>query len=172
MYESPLVDESFGSLTGVVTGYLTCGSWSFMPPTTETACETVIDGCLVPTPPLAQIVRGFVSTWNRERPQTAGQFHAEDDDPISPMRPVAWLAENSRVPEATISRIMHPRGPRTTGLSIADALVNALEQPWLFYDGEPPTLPIMPNPAAPLEARQACCGGSENHGSLNGSASW
>jgi hypothetical protein len=164
------VDVPFGSLTGVVTGFLTTGSFETVAPA---RAGRVPDGCLVPTEPLAHLVRGWVSDWNRDRPQTAGQFHADDDENLSPVRATAWLSENSGVPEATISRIMGRRS-RMTELRIAEALVvGALERPDLFYDGEPPTLPIYPNPSAPIEARLSCCGGvSDLDYGMTGSGSW
>lgn len=130
----------------------------------------VPDGCLVPTAPLAVAVTAFLSDWNRDRPQTAGRFHAPADDPVTPIRGVAWLSTESGVPEDTIQRIVGLRS-RGTELRIADALTQALERPDLFHDGEPPTLPIYPNPSAPRELRAACCGGS-TASSLNGSASF
>lgn len=119
---------------------------------------TVRDGCLVPTEPLAAALNEFISHWNRERPQPGGRFASPGAEIVAPVRAYGWLAENSGVAEATISRIVGLRS-RGTELRIADALVQAIERPDLFYDGEPPTLPIYPNPMAPAEDR-LCCGGS------------
>jgi hypothetical protein len=127
------------------------------------------DGCLVPTAPLSAVVSEFVSRWNHDRPQTAGRFASPlYDDDVSPVRAFAWLAANSGVPEGTIQRIVQGRS-QGTELRIAEALVcGALERPDLFYDGDPPTLPIYPNPSAPAIDRLSCCGGSMD--SLNGAA--
>lgn len=123
------------------------------------AVTTVRDGCLVPTEPLAAVLNEFISHWNQERPQRGGQFASPGEEVVSPVRAYGWLAENSGVAEATISRIVGLRS-NGTELRIADALVQAIERPELFYDGEPPTLPIYPNPMASAADRISCCGGS------------
>lgn len=83
---------------------------------------------------------------------------------MSPVGAIRWLASETRekdmlgvgVPEKTIARVVAGRS-RTTSLSIADAIVSALERPEWYHDG---TITILPNPSAPRAARAACCGGS------------
>lgn len=125
------------------------------------------DGCVVDTEPLSELVHGFVSRWNRDRPQRSGQFRkrsaapaaAKEQQPdVDPIGAVAWLAQETGLPRDTIQNIAaRPPRYRTTGLAIADSLVSALGRPEAFHDG---TLSIRPNPNAPRAARAACCGGS------------
>lgn len=129
------------------------------------------DGCLVPTAPLADVLGGFVSTWNRDRPQTGGRFHAEGEETISPVRAAAWLSANSGVPEKEVTRIV-ARKTEMTAYSYADRLMTVIGREDLFYDGDPPTLPLYPDPQASLSRQASCCGGAGDFGSLNGSGSW
>ena len=110
------------------------------------------DGCLVPTEPLATLVRSFLERWNRDRPQTAGQF----GDEVTPVRGVAWLASCADVPEATIQNIIDRRY-RMTEFRTADRLIAALDVPQAWCDG---TIQVFPNPSASASARAECCGGS------------
>lgn len=113
------------------------------------------------TEPLAQLLQGFVADWNRQRPsadQRAGRRFARPDsgESVALVGAVAWLSQETRLPEETISTVARARN-RTTELYIADALVAALGRPEVFHDG---TLEIRPNPLAPRAARASCCGGS------------
>lgn len=83
----------------------------------------------------------FFATWNRDRPPTGGRFAGRGSTTdVTPIRAAAWLSAESNVSESTIRNIVDERY-RMTSLRIAEALVvDALERPDLFYDGEPPTL--------------------------------
>lgn len=124
------------------------------------------DGCVVPTEPLANMLRTFISTWNETRPPaTGGQFAAENTrSEAMTVSAIHWLAlETARrgrpVSEEIIGRMVGPRSRRKprTELRIADALVTVIGHPEAFVDG---TLRVRPNPAAHKKARAACCGGS------------
>lgn len=127
------------------------------------ATTTARDGCAVETAPLAALVRGFVTSWNRQRPQTANRY-GEEPGSVTPIGAYEYLAAETRradllgrgVPEPTIENIVRELRP-TTPLSVADALVTAIDRPEAFYDG---TLEIRPNPGASKQARAACCTGS------------
>lgn len=129
---------------------------------------TARDGCVVPTEPLAAILGGFVTRWNRDRPSIGGKFtSAERRTEVTHVGAVAWIAEETRrndpeggvgIPQNTIENIVAGRY-RTTELRVADAIVTAIGCPEVFHDG---TLEIKPNPSASREARAACCGGSLN----------
>lgn len=120
------------------------------------------DGCAVPTENLARVLKSFLEDWNRTRPSTGGHRTGNGNQTESVyVRGIAWLSLESGVPEWSI-RIITSCRYRTTELRTAEALVaGALERPDLFYDGNPPTLPVVPNPTAPKADRLACCGGSE-----------
>lgn len=121
------------------------------------------DGCVVPTEPLAEMLRGFVSSWDRE--PMGGRFAGKRKEPeVKTTGAVRWLAEESGVKEDTIWNVVSARS-RTTTLSIADALVTAIGRPDVLADGVHPTnaggtLEIRANPHATAEARARCCGGS------------
>lgn len=116
------------------------------------------DGCVVDTGPLTDILHGFVTRWNRDRPRSSGQFSSrEASDQVSHVSAVGWLAAETGLAEGTIQNIVGGRVP-TTELRIADRLVTALERPDLWHDG---TLTIRPNPSATREAQRLCCGGCE-----------
>lgn len=125
------------------------------------------DGCLVPTPPLAEILDRFFAQWKKDRPSTGGQFCGGSTDDVAPIRAAEWLASEAKmwsetdqryypVSESTIRNIVD-RKYRMTELRVADALVTALGRPELFYDG---TFRVFPNPAAPVAVRSLCCSGS------------
>ena len=108
---------------------------------------------MVDTPPLAAELQTFVTRWRETRPTTTGQFAGTERCDCSPIGAVSWLAMETGLPKRTIQRIV--AGTRkTTELHVAEALVNALEQPQWFHDG---TLNIRPNPRA-RAAERACCG--------------
>jgi hypothetical protein len=125
------------------------------------------DGCLVPAEPFAEIIRDFVATWNKERPQPGGQFGLDEPPPI---RPLAWLAAASSdddfaVTEGVIEGLLEQGERRRfyVELRIADRIATALDQPYIFSD-ERIEGHIVPNPAATKAAQTACrCGGSEQH---------
>lgn len=124
------------------------------------------DGCVVETEPLAYLLRGFVTSWNRRHEPTTGRF-GDSRARVRQVTAVEWLeTETARhrqpVPRATIQNIVSARY-RTTALHVADALVTAIDCPQAWHDG---TLIVKPNPAAPKALRASCCGG------LNGSGSF
>lgn len=130
------------------------------------------------TQPLAQMLNGFIASWNRTRPATGGQFSALDRaagsfldreldgvprTDVTPLGAVPWLAAETRrmdggagVSESTIEKVKMGRY-KTTELRIADPLVMAMDRPDALHDG---TLTIRPNPLAPPDVRARCCGGS------------
>jgi len=126
------------------------------------------DGCLAPAEPFAELVRGHVASWNRDRPQPGGQFFFTDAPPV---RALAWLsAEASRhatgdgsipgaepITEGMLEGLLD-RGARQRdmiGLRLADAIATALGRPEIFYDPRVDGK-IVPNPAANRAAREAC----------------
>jgi hypothetical protein len=115
------------------------------------------DGCLVPTEPFSELVRTFVSRWNRDRPQLAGQFAAGGTiAELTPIRPLAWLAAASGLSESTIENVADGRY-RMTELRVADAIATALDYPDILQG-----LAVVPNPSASRAARAECCGGSSS----------
>lgn len=115
------------------------------------------DGCLVPSEPFSEIVRDFVRSWNRERPQPGGQFGVERSV-ATPIRAIAWLAATASLPEATVQNVYEARFRRIE-LRVADALATALGRPEIFYDPRVEGQ-VVQNPFADAAARAACCGGS------------
>lgn len=113
------------------------------------------NGCVVLTAPLASAIRSFLDRWENDRPWS--------DDLVSGME---WLSNESGLSEDSIWAVRRGRHA-TTGLSIADALVNALGHPEWFYDG---TLKVVPNPYASRALREECCGGSVPPSLLRGLA--
>lgn len=124
------------------------------------------DSCVVDTAPLAQLLQGFITTWNVSRPAVArggtsngGRFTPRAERPVEEVgmvSAVSWLAAETGVPESTIEKVARGRS-KTTELRIADPLVQALDRPQAYHDG---TLTIRPNPLAPRTVRARCCGGS------------
>lgn len=119
------------------------------------------------------MLRDFLASWNRDRPQTTGRFGpggTSSTADLTPVRGIAWLAAEATyaagrnsdgspryvVPEATIQNVVLCRY-RMTELRVADAIVTALDKPEVWHDG---TLTVVPNPSAPRAAREACCAGS------------
>lgn len=119
------------------------------------------DGCVVPTDPLAELVRGFLSDWARTRPANPPRTTASSAAEVSFVAGEEWLAQESGVSRDRIQSIRQRRQPLTE-LRDAEALVaGALGRPDLFYDG---TLPILPNPLASRAARASCCGSLTGEG--------
>lgn len=123
------------------------------------------DGCVVETEPLAHLLRGFVTSWNRRHEPTAGRFSDRRSVAVRQVTAVEYLEQETirhrqPVPRATIQNIVAARY-RTTELRVADALVTAIECPQAWYDG---TLVVRPNPAAPKAVRASCCGGFNGSG--------
>lgn len=113
------------------------------------------DGCVVPTDPLADLVRGFLHSWNRERPSNHGQFsEGPTQEEVTFVGGTEWLVMEAGVSRDKIQSITQRRQP-VTELHIADALVGAIGRPEVFHDG---TLQVMPNPRAARAARDSCCG--------------
>jgi hypothetical protein len=104
------------------------------------------------------MLKGFVRSWNRTRPRTAGRFDRTSVRvDVTPIGALAWLAQESGLPEKTVETVVAARN-RTTELRVAEALVvGALQRPEAFQDG---TLEVRPNPLASKAARASCCGGS------------
>lgn len=127
------------------------------------------DGCVVPTEPLSHLLNGFVQQWKRTRPATRGRFRqrAEERATVDPLGAVEWLALKTReqdptgrgIPEGTIQNIVSGGRYKHTELRVADPLIAAINMPEAFH-GNPPVLPILPNPSASKEARASCCGGA------------
>jgi hypothetical protein len=126
---------------------------------------TARDGCVVDAAPLSEMLSGFVGSWNRDRPPTAGRFsERRTRNHLSPVGAIRWLASETGIPEGTLSNIAAKRHPAVE-LGVADRIVTALGCPEVLSDGEYPTnrggtLEIRPNPLAKADARAACCGGS------------
>lgn len=106
------------------------------------------NGCVVLTAPLTRAVCDFLTRWGRDI--------VSPDDHVLFIDGIEWIAFESGLPEETIRNIKRGRH-RTTELSVADRLVQALGHPEWFHDG---TLTIAPNRNAPRHLRDECCGGS------------
>jgi hypothetical protein len=120
------------------------------------------DPCAVDTQPLSEMLQRYIADWERERPRkrqvTGGTFAADGgrvDLGTVPLGAINWLAQETRLPYSTISRIA-AGGRRTTELRVADALVSAIGRPDAFYC----ELTVRPNPMAPADVRSRCCSGS------------
>lgn len=110
------------------------------------------DGCVVETAPLAALIDTFVQDWNRDRPpDEGGKFmngggHREASPWVGAL---AWLAQETTISLNTIDGVARARW-QFTELRIADPIVTAIGRPEVFYDGDPPTLPVRGNPLATL----------------------
>lgn len=120
------------------------------------------DKFVVCTEPLSGLVCVFVDNWHRQRPPDGGRFGAGGERAeATTMSAIEWLEERTLLPRKTIKSVAardpatgKPRGRRaTTDLRVADALVAAIDQPQVFYDG---TLRVIDRD----EARRGCCGSS------------
>lgn len=108
---------------------------------------------MVPTDPLADVVKNFLHRWSVERPSNNGRFaNGEARTEVTFIGGAEWLAMETGVPRDKIQSITQRRQPMTE-LRIADALVSAIGRPDLLG-----TLPVMPNPRASRAARESCCG--------------
>ena len=110
------------------------------------------DGCVVPTDPLADLVRGFLAAWSRDRPANHGRF--SDDQAVTFVGGEEWLAAESGLPRDKIQSVRQRRQPQTE-LYVADALTAAIGRPDVLC-----ALPVSPNPKASRAARESCCGGA------------
>lgn len=121
------------------------------------------DGCVVPTAPLSRLVNDFVDGFRAQYEERRERAHGRRVGGVTPSA-VAWLADATRrrdphgrgVSESTITGVLAARY-QVTEFRVADALVCAMGKVTAFYDGEPPTLPVVPNP---LMKNPSCCGGS------------
>lgn len=139
-----------------------------------TVTATGRDGCAVETALLSPLVAFFVDVWQRDRPATGGQFASGTAPRIVTITAYEWLEAAASVSQDMIEKIVRYRPDRRTTspfveLRVADRLVSAIGRPDVFYDGAPPTLPIIPNPRASAQARAGCvrelagcCGGSSS----------
>jgi hypothetical protein len=131
-----------------------------------------VDACVVPTAPVAAMLREFVTGWLRERPSARGQRGLDANRDLA-MGPFEVLEQRSGVPADEIRKIRNASA-KTIELRVADALVAAVDRPEAFHTetrgrvrerGEDRTFPplnelIRGNPLAPPERRALCCGGS------------
>lgn len=119
---------------------------------------TDLDPCCVATDPLCALVRKFVEDWLKTRRSRKGQRGYQEGD-VDPIGPYAWLALDSGLPEDAIRKLRTPARYPLTELRVADAIINSIGEPSMFY-----ALEVMPNPLVPVGASAECCGGSEiNH---------
>jgi hypothetical protein len=110
------------------------------------------DPCVVDTEPLAEIVRTFASNWRRSRPSISGRYDGQGlRVAVEPIGPYEALAAQTGLPESRITSLLNPARKPTTELRVAEAIVAAIGEPGMFYDG---TLTVRPNPRARRE-RQA-----------------
>lgn len=127
------------------------------------------DGCVVPTGPLASLLSTFVDNWLDQRPPTKGQ-RGRAVARLQPVGPYDFLAQETGLPIPQIKRVRNRTSARTE-LRVADALIGVIGEPGMFVSiqGEPPLLPIEPNPRAKPSAQIECCG--RTVAAFNGSAS-
>lgn len=112
--------------------------------------EPIPDEHVVETVPLAHAIEEFVTGWRRERPMRGSGFREPDPSDVEPVSPLAWLATETGLSRDQIRAASRPAENPDTELVVADALVAAIGQPGMFYDG---TFTIRQNP-------RRCCGGS------------
>lgn len=136
------------------------------------------DPCVVDTAPLSQLVRSYADGWRRSRPSLKGRKHGRVDllskGYVEPVGPYEYLATATGLPETKIRAVGNPNRNPTTELRVAEAIVAAIGEPGMFYDG---TLTVRPNPRArrdlQTEASSWGCStagfGSGSLGSLTGS---
>lgn len=111
------------------------------------------DGCVVPTEPLADLIRGFLVSWSRERPANHGRYSADEArTEVTFVGGEEWLAQESGLPRDKIQSVRQRRQPHTE-LYVADALTAAIGRPDVLC-----ALPVSPNPKASRAARESCCG--------------
>lgn len=129
------------------------------------------DPCVVDTAPLSQLVRTYADGWRRSRPSLKGRRHGRVDllskGYVEPVGPYEFLASETGLPEAKIRAVGNPNRNPTTELRVAEAIVAAIGEPGMFYDG---TLEVRPNPRARRDLQGeatswACSTGSEGFGS-------
>jgi len=113
------------------------------------------DSFIVETEQLCEVIGGFVSTWNRQRPpESPGRITGRDGTDlvrasVSTVTAVDWLTQESGISGWVIKGILSRR-TRHTELRVADPLVAAAGCPEAFYDGR---LEIRDNPAASAATR-------------------
>jgi hypothetical protein len=134
-----------------------------------------MDPCCVETAPLSRLIGDFASDWRATRRPRPNGYCARpslwNDEPettsVEPILPYEWIAaEASHVlardgwalPAESVRKLRNPRRYPLAELRVADAIVAAIGEPGMFYDG---TLVIFPNPRLPAIRAAECCGGSE-----------
>jgi hypothetical protein len=131
-----------------------------------TECRAGRDGCAVPTPALACLVREWETRWNRDHPDLVsarrtngrriGGGGTNADGQLAGNRTVGAvtiLHERTRqvdprergVSKRQIRAMLSQRAGAYTELRTADLIVAAVERPDAFHDG---SLPVVPNPWA------------------------
>ncbi len=108
--------------------------------------------------PFADLVRGHVRQWNRDRPQPGGAFGSQGE--VTPIQALAWLSAEAGLPRGTLERLLADgdRAKVTIELRVAEAIAYALDQPWLVAG-----IAVIPNPHASEEARVECCGSGSTY---------
>lgn len=115
--------------------------------------------------PLAEVVQGFISDWNRDHEPDKGRFAGGERKVVTQVRAVQWLAAETRrrdptdvgIPEKAILNMFRrtPEGRmryHTIDYGIADALVSAIGRPDVLHtDGR-----LQPHP----RSNASCCSGS------------